>query len=267
MKGWAIEGIIPFNRRTLWRKRGAPKPTDAELSNFSWPSSSSLRNTSSSGVGPTMPSAGGDVVASSEQDEPQQSTRPMPDNVRDALNFMKNVSMPSGSLAVNDIISNHLRLINACQVHATWANIPAVFDEVATGRDRRITSRNIFGLPGSATEEEAMARLRAREEEKQAADAAAAAKKEAADAKKARDTTARVLLGSELLDKIKQGGPQVLRKLKIDELHALLINAYPQNSIPRPNKKEGLEKVEELATVQDALRIFASARIPAPLLP
>jgi hypothetical protein len=112
-----------------------------------------------------------------------------------------------------------------------------------------------------------MARLRAREEEKQAADAVAPAKKEAAEAKKARDTTSRVLLGSELLEKIKQGGPQVLRKLKIDELHALLIDAYPQNSLPRPNKKEGLEKVEELGIVQDALRIFGSTRISAPLLP
>ncbi len=112
-----------------------------------------------------------------------------------------------------------------------------------------------------------MARLRAREEEKQAADATAATRKEAAEAKKSRDTTTRVLLGSELLEKIKQGGSQVISRLKIDELHALLINAYPQNSIPRPNKKEGLEKVEESATVQDALRIFASGRVPAPLLP
>ena len=58
----------------------------------------------------------------------------------------------------------------------------------------------------------------------------------------------------------------MLRKLKIDEIHALLINAYPQNSIPRPNKKESLEKVEELGTIQDALRIFGSARISTPLL-
>ena len=73
-----------------------------------------------------------------------------------------------------------------------------------------------------------MARLRAREEENKATDAFAAAKKEAAEAKKAKDTTTRVLLGSEILQKIKQGGPHVLRKLKIDELHALLINEYPQ---------------------------------------
>jgi hypothetical protein len=38
MKGWAIEGIIPYTRRALWRKRGAPKPDSPELPNFSWTS-------------------------------------------------------------------------------------------------------------------------------------------------------------------------------------------------------------------------------------
>jgi hypothetical protein len=42
MKGWAIEGIIPFNRNALWRKRGGLKLADAGLSNFSGPSSTSL---------------------------------------------------------------------------------------------------------------------------------------------------------------------------------------------------------------------------------
>jgi hypothetical protein len=81
------------------------------------------------------------MAASSEQDEPQPGTRPMPANVRDALNCMKNVAIPIGSLAVEDIIiSDNLRLITACQVHSTRANMPAVVDEVATGRGRRITS-------------------------------------------------------------------------------------------------------------------------------
>ncbi len=69
IEGWTIEGIIPFNHRALWRKRGAPKPNNANLSNFSWPSSSSLRNMSRSGVGPNLPSAGGDGVANSEIDQ------------------------------------------------------------------------------------------------------------------------------------------------------------------------------------------------------
>ena len=88
------------------------------------------------------------MAVSSEQDEPQPSTRPMPDYVRDALNYVNNVAMPTGSLAVEDIISDHLRLVTANQVHATWADMLAVVDEVATGSNRRITIRNIFGLPG-----------------------------------------------------------------------------------------------------------------------
>ena len=62
MKGWAIEGVIPYNRRALWRNRGSPKPNSPELTNFSW-TSSSLPNTSVSGVGP-MVNEEDDVAAS-----------------------------------------------------------------------------------------------------------------------------------------------------------------------------------------------------------
>ena len=123
---------------------------------------------------------------------PQPSTRPMPEAVRDAKVFMKSAKMPSGSLSMEEILSDHMRLVEACQIYATWDDMPMVAEDATTAMDRRITSRNIFGKPGSATGEEAMAMLKAREEEKKAVAAMSAAKKEEQKRKKARDTTAEV---------------------------------------------------------------------------
>ena len=113
--------------------------------------------------------------------------------------------------------------------------------------------------------------LKAKEHKKEAAAAAAAAKKDQAKDKRARDTTAFGTAGSEILKRLEQLGPSELHRLKIDELHALLVNANPQGSIPKPNKKTGQEKARLLPTVQAALSRFlavAAASTPqAPPLP
>ncbi len=88
-----------------------------------------------------------------------------------------------------------------------------------------------------------------------AATAAAFAKKDQAKGKKARDTTALIVAtGSKILKRLEQLGPSEKLRLKIDELHARLVNADPQASIPKPNKKTGQEKVNLLPTVQAAPR-------------
>ena len=52
-------------------------------------------------------------------------------------------------------------------------------------------------------------------------------KKDQAKDKRARDTTAFVTTGSEILKRLEQLGPSELHRLKVDELHALLANADP----------------------------------------
>ncbi len=74
-----------------------------------------------------------------------------------------------------------------------------------------------------------------------------------------KDTTALVTTGSEVLKRLEQLGLNVLIRLKIDELHSLLVNVDPQASIPKPNKKTRQEKVNLLPTVLEALRRIASA--------
>jgi hypothetical protein len=100
--------------------------------------------------------------------------------------------------------------------------------------------------------------LKAKEDKMVTAAAVDAAKKCTTKDKRAKDTTSLVTTGSEIMKRLEQLGPSELLRLKIDELYALLINNDPLGSIPRPNKKEGQEKVNLLPTVQAALqRILA----------
>ena len=74
--------------------------------------------------------------------------------------------------------------------------------------------------------------------------------------------------GSEVQKRIELLGPSELLRLKIDKLHALLVNTDPQASIPKPNKKIWQEKANLLPTVQaDIRRHLAVAAVQAaPLL-
>ena len=57
-------------------------------------------------------------------------------------------------------------------------------------------------------------------------------------------------------------------RLKIDELHSLLVNADPQATIPKPNKKTGQEKANLLPNVKAAFgRFLAVAAASTPLPP
>ena len=107
--------------------------------------------------------------------------------------------------------------------------------------------------------------LKAKEDKKQAADVVVAEKRDAATEKRARSTTALVTTGSEVLKRLEQRGPAELLRLKVDELHALISNADPLGSNPKPNKKTGLEKASLLPEVIAALgRFSGSSSIATP---
>jgi hypothetical protein len=77
-----------------------------------------------------MLNAGDDVVASVHAGEHQvPSTSPVLETVREAMTFMKNATMPTGNLSVEDILSSHLKLVGACHIHATWANMLVTFED------------------------------------------------------------------------------------------------------------------------------------------
>ena len=69
--------------------------------------------------------------------------------------------------------------------------------------------------------------LKAKEDKREAAAIVAAGKKDQAKDKRERDTTVLVTAGTEIPKRLQQLGPSKLHRLKIDELHALLVNAFP----------------------------------------
>ena len=148
------------------------------------------------------------------------------------------------------VVTQNLRLVEAARMFGEWMMTINVEEENETrSMAKRISSRHIFGHVGSATRDEALAMLKTKEDKKQAADAAAAEKRDAATEKRARSTTALVTAGSEVLKRIEQHGRAELLRLKIDELHALIVNADPLGSNPKPNKKTALEKASLLPAV------------------
>ncbi len=74
---------------------------------------------------------------------------------------------------------------------------------------RKITSKDIYGHPGSATRCKILALPKAKEDKKQAADDVVAEKRVASTEKRARSTTAFVTAGSEVLKRLEQSSASV----------------------------------------------------------
>ena len=108
----------------------------------------------------------------------------------------------------------------------------------------RISSRDIFGLPYSATGDEAIDLLKSSRNLREAATTASAAKKNEAQAKNAQDTATRVIDGTGFIDKIQKNGQAFLDSLRIDDFYSLLVHANPHVAVKKPiNKKDGYEKL------------------------
>ena len=122
---------------------------------------------------------------------------------------------------------------------------------------KRITSKDIFGLAGSATCENALNLLKATNDENKTAAGDDVARKEQTQPKKATDTHARVIVGSKLIDKIHKFGDSILGNLKLVKYYALLVHAHPKSSVKKPNKLDScLTKASELKSARSALRLY-----------
>jgi hypothetical protein len=155
------------------------------------------------------------------------------------------------------MIMQNLILNEYAKAIGEWMRTITREEDNETNMAKRSTNRNIFGQVGSAIGDESSAMLKTQDDKKEAATTAAvAAKNDQAKDKRARDVTTLVTNGSEILQRLDQLGPNEMLRLKIDELHALLLNADPQGSILKPNKKTGLEKANLLSIVQAAIGRF-----------
>jgi hypothetical protein len=206
MAGWRVEGMIPFTRHALWKK-----VNECRLSDNFFSLSASLGS-----LPPSQPSSPQDPSPSPDNLQatpplappPPMRISPFPVAVSEALDCMQSiVPAASGILDMQAMLMQNFRLVEAAKVIGEWKKSSTVEEENQNNMNNRITSRNIFGLVGSATGEQAMAMIKAKEDERVAGAAAAAAKKDQAKDKRARDTSALVLTGSEILKRLEQLGP------------------------------------------------------------
>ena len=273
MAGWRVEGMIPFTRHALWRKMDECRLLNSSFSLSASPGSLPPSQPSSPQEPPQDPDnlqATPPLAPSAPPPRatPPLGTPPFPAAVTEALDYMQSIApAASGILDMQALVIQNLRLVEAARVIGEWRKASTVEDDTSN-KNNRITSRNIHGQVGSASGDEAFAMLKKIQDERVAAAAAAAAKKDEAKTKKTKDITALATIGSVILTRLEQLGPPELLRLKIDELHALLVNSDPLGSIPKPNKKTGLEKANLLPSVQAAFgRFLAVAAASAPQAP
>jgi tryptophan synthase alpha subunit len=97
-------------------------------------------------------------------------------------------------------------------------------------------------LAGSATGEESIAMLKAKEDEKKAA--TFAAKKNNVAAKKSKDTSAGVIAGAAFIDNVKKNRPTYLGDIRVDDYYTLKVHAtrFPCHSQKAKEQKRQLRQ-------------------------
>ena len=268
--------MIPFTRNALWRKIEEDEHNSASsttIGSLPWSSGALSSAPTPADPGSLNLTPPLDPAAPSPAPAPL-SLPPIPNAVLEARDYMVSCTpATTGIMDMQEVVAQNIRLVEAARALGVWLKTINVQEDETRVMAKRITAKDIFGQVGSATGDEALALLKAKEDKKQAADAAAAEKRDATTEKRARSTTALVTAGSEVLKRLEQRGRAELLRLKIDELHALIVNADPLGSNSKPNKKTGLEKASLLPAVIAALERFSgssSIATPAeapPLLP
>ncbi len=163
MAGWRIEGMIPFTRHALWKKveedevKAASKlTTPGSLTS----STSSLPVASALASDTTLPTPGGLMLNTPPLDPSMPPPPPLripriPEAVLKARDYMQSCApAASGILDMETIIMQNLRLVEAAKVIGEWMRLVTVEEDNETNMTKRISSRNIFDKPGSATGDE-----------------------------------------------------------------------------------------------------------------
>jgi hypothetical protein len=133
-----------------------------------------------------------------------------------------------------------------------------------SSRRNRITAKDIWGLPGSATGPEALEILRAKEADRRRIAEEKYARDEAREQKRRRTIVDNVNKATHLLTTISNSGPSKLNSLVVNDLKALLTHSDPEGKEQKGNKAELLARVKILESVQGALAIYESSKNPNP---
>ncbi len=246
LKVWRIEGLIPFNRNALWRKKEA---LSKNLTTFK-------ASTGHSAIAAVIPSStpAADSTAAEEVPDAAPTLPPMSDTVEDAIRFVRKdkATTAIAQLSYEELLAAHLRLLESSDVLASYADASA--EKPKAPEKQRIAARLLFRLGGSDTGPESRAMAQAKHAETQAEKEDNAAKREEKKKKKGAEVASAIIQGEQVLQALELNGEAQLNVLTIADINALLINADSQGTGPKPkSKKEGLLRVRVLPTVLAAL--------------
>ena len=191
LKEWRLEGMIPFNRNALWRKKEA---LAKHLAIF-------RASTGHSDIAADIPSStpAADSTTAEEVPDVAPTLPPMSDTVEDAIKFVRKdkATIAIAQLSYEELLAAHLRLIESSDVLANYADASA--EKPKAPRKRRITARLLFRLGGSATGPESRAMAQANYTETQAEKEDNAAKREEKKKKKAAEVASAIIQGERVL--------------------------------------------------------------------
>ena len=275
-QGWIREGIIPFTRKQLWDLREQNLAASARSTPLSVPTS--MQGTSqhaNSRISAYQSSTASN--AEETQRQPVNLPRQLLEAVKSAQ--LEKESMPSltvlAALSKEDLLQYAIKLretimgvvdnAQGATANETMEDVEEGMLEDDAGFAGRITARNLWGLEGSVTGEEALAIARRRAEERRQQEEEKASRVADRDSRRRQAVAHALCRGAELLEKIKQGGSGVLSSLPVKDLQALMQSTDSGAPLPKGNKRELLEKVFEITGVKEAIECYNAMRVQAAL--
>ena len=264
--GWRKEGIIPFTRNEYWvlkhqvesqellssKASGVYARSSSQSEQRSSPESPAGAQCESEIEGLTIPE---EVLKKAEEAVQASNTQPDP-AIAEILRYL-------GSFIVRNSGSQVTREILGMQRVADAMHRMEHPDPMAAElRNVRITAKDFWNLPGSATGEEALAIAKNKAEERQLKEAAVEERRIDRESKKRRDLTTAVLRSEVLLLEISSQGPSRLSSLVLKDLKALLLHDRPDGSAEvKGTKPEIQARVARIPDVVRALEAYASTQL------
>ena len=293
IRGWQIEGIIPFNRHQYWKLKLANTMKNATRSSFGStgtyaPGMSITEMLTSSPSEARQSNTGPPTISTTETTSNALSAlnnKELPDTVRDAFMRAEALSDELAASAGEDLttartafITENLAMREILKTITTWskplfldnvepdgdADLDLVEEGEGAPRDGRLNLKasRLWNQSLSATGPEIIELAREQMEHRKRKAAADLKKKEAKERKAREDASDLVNLGLEALNHIAQGGGHALERLSIRHLQGLLQHANPQGKVVKGNKADLQTKAKALSSVTKALQAYESSHPP-----
>ena len=296
LRGWSLEGIIPFTRHQYWKLRHANEMKSKARSSTGSCQSSGLHAgmsiaqmlnfESQHEESHASDSARISVEATASADPPVK----VPDDVRDAIMRAQALqtqtqlaTVPLGSTLQEAFISEHMEVRSLLKIITDWSkpylsgtsddpddgDIDLVEDEEGGARQGRLNLKasQLWHRSFSATGEDVIGLARRQAQEKKRKAEEDKAKKDAKERKTRERATALLQTGWNALESVRRGGARALERLQKEALIGIIQFCNPQGDIAKGSKAELLDRARSLEAVAQALASFQANHPPAQVAP